>query len=124
MQSIYISHKSETCVSKSGNPLSEYRNYSEAQESANYQFTQTGISFTPYECQKCGKFHLKPTEFYCEKAHSSCTCTDHNGNRKDTYVTREDAEKMVNIRGKDGVQLFVYQCPSGCGFHLTSSRGY
>lgn len=121
---IYISHKSETCFSKSGNPLSVYRSLSEAQESADYQFSQGGTQLSPYLCKVCGKFHLKPTEFYCKKTNSSCLCTDRNGNRKDCYETRSDAEKMVNIRAKAGIALYVYPCPQGNGFHLTSGKGY
>ena len=117
---IFISHKSESCMSKSGNPLSEYRNLKKAQESAAYQYAQNGQSFTPYLCQKCGFYHLKPTEFYCVHTSGICSCTDHNGNKKSAYATAEDAEKMARIRAASGIQLYVYNCPSGNGFHLTS----
>ena len=121
---IFVAHKSESCVSKSGNPLSEYRNFKAAQESSDYQYIQTGKSFTPYLCQKCGLYHLKPTEFYCEHAVGICSCTDHNGHKKDAYATAEAAQKMASIRGQSGVQLYVYRCPRGNGFHLTSRKGY
>lgn len=124
LSNIYIAHKSETCFSKSGNPLSVYRNFSEAQESADYQYSQSGVSLTVYKCNACGKYHLKPTEFYCEKLSSVCSCTDHNGKKKDAYPTAQDAEKMVNIRKSAGITLFVYKCPQGNGYHLTSSKGY
>ena len=120
---IYIPHKSETCFSISGNPLSVYGSFSEAQESADYQFSQTGIQLSVYQCGTCGKYHLKPTEFYCEKLPSSCSCTDHNGKKKDAYQTLHDAEKMINIRKRDNIMLYTYKCPQGNGWHLTSRKG-
>lgn len=121
---IFITHKSTTCVSKNGNPLSEYRTFQEAQESADYQYSQTGTEFTPYECDICGMYHLKPTAYYCEHSAKFCSCTDHNGKRKDAYATKADAEKMMGIRAQAGVQLYMYRCPQGNGFHLTSRKGY
>ena len=124
LSNIYIPIKSETCFSKTGNPLSVYLSYSEAQESANYQYSQSGISLIAYQCNTCGKYHLKPTEYYCEKLSSSCSCIDHNGRKKDAYSTLQDAEKMITIRKQAGVTLYVYKCPKGNGYHLTSRRGY
>ncbi len=124
ISNIYIIHKSETCFSKNGNPLSVYNSFAEAQESANYQSHQSATSMTAYQCATCGKYHLKPTEFYCKKLSSYCSCTDHNGKRKDAYPTEQDAEKMISIRKRDGVTLYTYRCPQGNGYHLTSNRGY
>lgn len=121
---IYISHKSNTCFSSTGSPLSVYETYSEATESAQYQSSDGRTQLTPYQCDRCGKYHLKPAEFYCKKTKSTCSCTDHHGNKKDTYETRYDAEKMVKIREQAGVTLYVYECPQGNGFHLTSSKGW
>ena len=121
---IYFSHKSGTCISRNGTPLSVYNSFSEAQESADFQFSRNRIQLIPYSCPVCGKFHLKPEEFYCKKIISRCSCTDHNGHRKDCYATRKDAEKMVSIRSKTGITLYVYPCPQGNGFHLTSRKGY
>ena len=118
----YFSHKSNTCFSKNGTALSVYDTYDEAQKSADYQSSNT--NFTPYQCSTCGKYHLKPTEFYCQKIISRCSCRDHKGNTKDTYATFQDAEKMVNIRKQAGVILYVYKCPEGKGFHLTSNKGF
>lgn len=124
LTNIYISHKSETCLSKNGTPLTEYRNYKEAQESADYQTNRGNISFTPYQCNNCGKYHIKPTEYYCQKVVSRCYCKDHNGKTKDAYATFQDAEKMVKIRKEAGVNLYVYKCPEGNCYHLTSNRIY
>lgn len=122
LNQIYIPHKSNTCFSKTGNPLSAYNSLAEAQRSANYQSSEN--KFTPYYCNTCGKYHLKPTEYFCKKKNSTCDCRDHQGNKKDTYETRYDAEKMVKIRGQAGITLYVYECPQGNGFHLTSSKGW
>lgn len=120
----YVSHKSKSCFSKSGNPLSVYKSLSEAQESADYQLSQSGVRLSPYRCSICGDFHLKPTDFFVKKIISSCSCTDHNGRKKDCYETRSDAEKMASIRASVGIQLYVYSCPQGIGFHLTSRKEY
>ena len=113
---IYYSHKSSTCMSKEGKALSVYESYQEAQNSARY----IGKFFIPYLCSRCGKYHLKPEEFYCEKVIRVCNYVDHNGNPKDCYKTREDALKMVNIRAKAGIILHIYECPKSDCFHLTS----
>lgn len=113
---IFYSYKSETCMNKDGKPLSVYSTYNEAQASANY----VGRDFIPYHCSKCGMYHLKPKEYYCEKVIRRCDCVDHNGQPKDTYKTQEDAQRMVRIRSKAGIQLNIYPCPQGEGYHLTS----
>ena len=115
LTNIYYARKSSTCMNKDGKPLSFYSSFSEAQESANY------IGFmVPYLCNNCGNYHLKPEAFYCEKIKRSCNCVDHNGKPKDTYKTKSDALKMVNIRANAGITLNIYKCPQGYGYHLTS----
>lgn len=113
---IFYVKKSSTCMNKDGNPLSVYSNYSEAVESANY----IGNNLIPYFCEKYKYYHLKPEKFYCKQVERKCSCVDHNGNPKKTYMTQEDAEKMANIRAVSGAKLTVYKCPAGIGFHLTS----
>ena len=111
-----IIRKSSTCMSRFEKPLSEYESYSDALESAHY----IGKNLVPYQCKRCGKYHLKPQEFYCEKLQSVCSCRSHEGNSKDSYKTYSDAQKMANIRANTGVNLTVYKCPEGNGYHLTS----
>lgn len=118
---IYISHKSTTCFSKDNLPLSYYGSEREAQESADYQNVQSGRNLIPYFCSTCGKYHLKPLEFYCPKTDITCSCTDHTGKSKAAYLTKESAERMVAIRTQTGVRLTVYLCPYGNGWHLTSN---
>ncbi len=47
-------------------------------------------------------------------------CTDHNGNPKQNYQTKEEAEKAAERRNDDGVAITVYPCEEGDGWHLTS----
>ena len=112
--------KSSTCFSRTGNPLTEYDTVDEAQSSADYERERIGCDLVPYKCPKCGKFHLKPRKFFVQKLTTRCSCSDVNGNAKDAYPTRAEAEKMAGIRAKAGVHLSVYKCPEGNGFHLTS----
>lgn len=55
IQNFTITTKSETCVSKNGNPLSEYSSYQEAFDSAEFQKINNGIELIPYNCSKCSK---------------------------------------------------------------------
>lgn len=103
-------------MSRSGNPLSEYESYDNALESASY----VDKNLVPYQCEKCGRYHLKPKEFYYEKSKGVCSCRAHDGSLKLSYKTYEDAQKMVNIRANAGVTLNIYKCPEGNGYHLTS----
>lgn len=121
---IYFTHKSSTCFSKVGVPLSEYGSFREAQESSQYLSVGSNIKMVPYMCSVCNKYHLKPEEYYCNKITKGCNCRDHNGNSKYLYATLADAEKMVKIRAEAGVKLSVYKCPDYDGYHLTSSKGY
>lgn len=113
--------KSTTCFSHTGEPLSEFSSESEAQKSADYENSRKqNVHFVPYKCEKCGLWHLKPQEFFVKKLSTRCACVDSNGHEKDAYPTREEAQKMADIRSKDGVHLTVYECPEGNGYHLTS----
>ncbi len=119
----YFSHKSSTCFSKDGKPLSEYSSLREAQESSQYIFVETNKKMVPYLCTVCNKYHLKPDEYFCNKIPNGCNCRDHNGKSKYLYASLADAEKMVKIRAAAGVILSVYKCPDYNGYHLTSSKG-
>lgn len=113
--------KSETCFKKNREPLSEYDTLLAAQKSADYEYNRTPeLHLIPYQCSKCGKYHLKPEEYYVRKIPSTCGCDDSDGFIKDSYLTKEDAKKMARIRAKAGVVLYPYPCPYGNGWHLTS----
>lgn len=54
---------------------------------------------------------------------NSCGCLGKDGRPKRLYETRELAEENAAYRGRlTGVHLNVYECPCGCGYHITSNQ--
>ena len=49
-------------------------------------------------------------------------CTDHKGNSKQKYQTKEEAEKAAARRNDEGIAIIVYPCEEGEGWHLTSQN--
>ena len=97
--------KSTNCFSKKTNEaLSVYETEAEAQQSANYQRYENGRSLYPYHCERCGLWHLAPTETRINVLHNACSCLDSSGKHKDLYLSREDAEKVAEQRENDGSQ--------------------
>ncbi len=47
-------------------------------------------------------------------------CTDHKGHPKRKYKTKAEAEKVAQLRCEEGVNVSVYPCEEGNGWHLTS----
>ena len=116
--------KSSTCFGKSGNPLSVFMTEAEAQKSADHERHERsgrGISLYPYQCERCGHWHLAPEEGRVAFKKNACSCTDSHGNSKRLYATHEDAEKArKSSENARGIALTVYECPEGGGWHLTS----
>lgn len=113
--------KSETCFSHQGNAINSYEEKSEAAEHARYIKREHGNSMVPYECAKCGFWHLSPAD---RQTNSTVCgfCRDRNGNHKDLYLTKRDAERRGEINRKEkGVVLNVYACPHQKGWHLTKA---
>ena len=112
--------KSATCFSNTTkNPLSVYNTEAEAQQSADYQL-RNGRSLYAYRCERCGLWHLAPTASRINVLHKACRCEDSFGKSKDLYVSREVAERARRKRESEGAgQLYIYECPHGCGYHLT-----
>ncbi len=50
-------------------------------------------------------------------------CKDHAGKPKKKYATYEEAEAVARQRRREGVEVHIYKCFDGDGFHLTS-HGY
>lgn len=49
-----------------------------------------------------------------------CPCTDSLGQTKDLYDSEVSAKAQINKLSKEKrLQLSVYLCPYGCGWHLT-----
>ena len=49
-------------------------------------------------------------------------CTDHNGNEKKKYDTRDEAERVAQLRRDDGIGVDIYECEDRNGWHLTSQN--
>lgn len=55
-----------------------------------------------------------------DNKHPICSCIDSNGQAKDLYDSEESAQKKATVFvGPKKLQLKVYICPNGCGWHLT-----
>lgn len=112
--------KSDTCFGKSGNPLSVFMTEAEAQKSADHERHERGMRLYPYQCERCGHWHLAPEESRVTFKEYACLCLDSHGKSKRLYATREDAEKArTGSEAARGIALTVYECPEGGGWHLT-----
>jgi len=95
-------------------PIQEYDFKNEATQAAIHAERTYGTKLTPYLCDKCGNWHLSPTN----RVTPSVECKFCH---KQLYPTRQCAKTRANCIQKDrGVSLSVYQCPCGDGWHLTS----
>lgn len=53
---------------------------------------------------------------------NACSCCGKDGKRKMLYSTEGEALLVAEKRSKFiGMPLRVYQCPNGCGYHITSN---
>ena len=117
------STKSETCVgSISRMPLTEYASEDAAYEGASYERFRSGRRLAPYRCGTCGNYHLAPRERMVD-ATIACGCTNSSGEPKALYKSQRDAMKRVDmLRRERGMDLDVYPCEVGLGWHLTKAR--
>lgn len=112
--------KSETCFGKiSGKPLSQYFTEIDAEGAAQYSKDNFSNDSLPYECNKCHFWHLSPkSRVTPSKKCDSCTAGD--GASKDTYRTKNEAKARADIiYNEKGIDLKVYSCKYGDGWHLT-----
>lgn len=112
--------KSETCFGKiSGQPLSVYFTEFEAQSCADYSNEVYDNKLVPYQCNKCRYWHLSPKQRVTPS--QKCDwCIGSDGSYKDTYRNKAEAKTRARIRfEEDGVELKVYKCKYGNGWHLT-----
>ena len=64
--------------------------------------------------------YSKDQDHHNEQNISLCSCTDTQGKTKDLYESEESALKKATVFvGQKKIQLKVYVCPNGCGWHLT-----
>jgi len=114
--------KSESCFGRTGASLNAYDEKSEATEHARYLKQERGSVMVPYECGRCGSWHLSPQER--QTSSTVCGfCRDRSGGSKDLYATKRDTERRSEItRSEKGIELAVYECPYQKGWHLTKER--
>ncbi len=92
-----MNQKSETCFGKqSKEPLTEYDTEIEAEEAAEYANENYQRNLTPYQCSKCFLWHLglKDRQTPSKKCRF---CTGRDGNYKDSYLSKEDAQRRADI---------------------------
>lgn len=113
--------KSSTCFSRrNGEPLTVFMSEQEAMDSVRYEKMVRGADLYPYKCEKCGCYHLAPTDGKINVQRNACSCLDSHGDGKALYLTREDAEKQrKKSEQEQHISLNIYECPEGGGFHLT-----
>lgn len=117
-----MSRKSETCVgSQSSKSLTEYDSKMEAQEGADYANQRYHKNLIPYQCNRCGLWHLAPESRQTPSAPCQY-CRGKDGKPKASYQSKDDAERRAGIlRKEQGVSLKVYPCKHGSGWHLTNT---
>lgn len=113
--------KSNSCFSKkTGEPLSVYVSENDALNGAMLTRINGGPDFYPYQCDKCGYYHLAPENSRINVKRNACHCRDSNGKPKALYLSKEDAEKQrLKSQEEQHIKLKVYRCDEGLGFHLT-----
>ena len=112
--------KSKSCSSgRSNKALTEYKTEDEAFGAAEVIKKRNNTRLYPYNCEKCGKWHLTPKSRITPS--TPCThCKDSKGKAKESYKTKQGALKRGKILLKEqGVNLSIYDCPHGEGWHLT-----
>ncbi|MDA3884119.1 MAG: hypothetical protein PF638_00830 [Candidatus Delongbacteria bacterium] len=111
--------KSSSCFSRNGKPLTEYYTEMDALDSAAYIESQLNREMIPYCCEKCGLWHLAPSDR--QTPSKKCMyCKDSKGSHKELYFKRIDAIRRAEIIFKEkGIKLKVYECPEEDGYHLT-----
>jgi len=104
--------KNAACYSRQGKELSSFYSEGEAWGAAEASKAH-GLNLIPYECTKCGYWHLSPKSR--QTPSSECGFCG-----KQLYETKAAAEKRAKILGmENGVKLYIYKCPCFNGYHLT-----
>ncbi|WP_448213518.1 hypothetical protein [Colwellia sp. MEBiC06753] len=114
--------KSETCVGKhSGQPLTQFDSEPEATDAADYLKEQYQRKLLPYKCDNCNYWHLTPSNRHTPSMECD-SCFDKYGQRKQAYATELSAIQRAEILSRTRfVNLRIYPCQFGNGWHLTSS---
>lgn len=114
---------SKRCTNpRTNKPRRSYFSESEAAIAADEFRARFGTDQVPYRCRPgCEEWHLGLRANHTPSA--PCPdCTSSGGGPKMSYETEEGAQRRAAlIRKTKGVDLRVYDCPYGNGWHLTSS---
>ena len=115
--------KSETCLGKvSGKPLNSYSTEFEAFSAAEYSMNVYDNELVPYKCHRCDYWHLSP-KCRVTPSQKCSTCTSALGEYKNSYSTIKQARlRACVISDERGIELDVYKCRYGNGWHLTKMR--
>lgn len=62
----------------------------------------------------------EPQDKLAVQKNGICSCTDSHGQTKDLYDSEVSAKEQIRKLSKEKkLQLSIYICPDGCGWHLT-----
>jgi predicted RNA-binding Zn-ribbon protein involved in translation (DUF1610 family) len=108
--------KSNTCFGSNGKPLSVYYSEHEAKEGAYHVKTQYRLNLSPYQCSRCGLWHLSPAER--QTPSRDCIACG-----KRLYESKAAAQKRAGIiEDEQEIRLKVYRCPHQNGWHLSKQE--
>ena len=115
-----IAHATACTSRKTGKPVRRYDDRASAEAGARTVAQTWGDAMVPYACGRCGGWHLSPAARQTP-CHTCRHCTDGSGRTKQSYATEAAARQRAKILEREKrVQLRVYRCPHGDGWHLTS----
>ena len=102
------------CYNHQGRPRRSYRSRTAAEEGVYQAKHRYGNDMVPYTCKQCGNYHLCPPTRLTPSHHCE-PC------EKLAYDTLEGAFSRADILEEErSVELAVYECAHGEGWHLTS----
>lgn len=71
------------------------------------------------EHSKCIKVSTQVNDKLSVQENDICSCTDSKGQPKDVYHSEASAQEVMMLSRQKKLQLSVYICPDGGGWHLT-----
>ena len=99
---------SSTCYGKiSGKTLTQYDCYYKAMCAASRVSEEHDKEMVSYKCERCQLWHLTPIERQTEHTNWSCMCKDENGQSKDCYKSKEDAQLKFSRRKWGRIFMFI-----------------
>lgn len=115
--------KSDTCLGEvSGKPVRSYCSELEAQIAVEYFTSVFDNQLAPYKCQRCDYWHLS-TQCRMATCRKCNRCTSAIGEYKNSYATSKEARlRACIIYDERGIELDIYKCKYGNGWHLTKTR--